>query len=109
MHPVHYRRRRHAPDVGRFTESDGRVLDPPRALEEGLARLRKEQRALSRKFEALKAAQTAENRAAKAEGREARRLPRSNRLKRQIAEVGRALIARRHVRCHLSRKSSISR
>jgi transposase len=83
-----------------LTLSDGRVLDPPRALEEGLARLRREQRAMARKFEALKTRQAEESRAAKAEGREARRLPRSNRLKRQIAEVGRAHTRVTNVRDH---------
>lgn len=89
-----------------LTLSDGRVLDPPRALEEGLGRLRKEQRALSRKFEALKARQAAENRAAKAEGREARRLPRPNRLRRQIAEVGRAHTRVANVRSHWHKRNA---
>jgi transposase len=83
-----------------LTLSDGRVLDPPRALGQGLARLRREQRALSRKFEALKARQAEENQTAKAEGREPVRLPRPNRLRRQIAAVGRAHTRVVNVRDH---------
>lgn len=75
-----------------LTLSDGRVLDPPRALDEGLARLRRAQRALSRKFEALKARQ--------AEGRDPVRLPRPNRFRCQIAEVGRAHTRVVNVRDH---------
>ncbi|MSU92023.1 hypothetical protein GE300_20935 [Rhodobacteraceae bacterium 2CG4] len=70
------------------TFSDGRRLDPPRALTEALGTLRREQKVLSRKFEALKAQQAAKNRAARAEGRVAERLPLPNRLKKQIVRVG---------------------
>lgn len=83
-----------------LTLSDGRVLDPPRALAEELTRLRKVQKALSRKFEALKARQAAENEAAKAEGRKPEKLPLPNRLKRQFAEVGRAHTRVVNVRDH---------
>ena len=83
-----------------LTLSDGRVLDPPRALDQGLGRLRRAQRALSRKFEALKARQAEEARAARAEGRDPVRLPRPNRLRRQIAEVGRAHTRVVNVRDH---------
>jgi hypothetical protein len=61
---------------------------------------RREQRALSRKLKALKARQAAENRAAKAEGREPVRLPRPNRLRRQIVAVGRAHTRVVNVRDH---------
>ncbi|MCE6971064.1 hypothetical protein, partial [Cereibacter sphaeroides] len=71
-----------APDVGAdpglaavLTFSDGRSLDPPRALAENLGKLRHEQKALSRKFEALKKRQADENRAARVGGRAAERLP----------------------------------
>lgn len=84
-----------APDVGAdpgltaiMTLSDGRSLDPPRALAENLGRLRKEQRRLSRKFEALKSRQKSENQAARAEGRDPERIALPNRLRRQIARVG---------------------
>lgn len=84
-----------APNVGAdpgisavLTFSDGRSLDPPRALADRLGQLRHEQRTLSRKFEALKARQAEENRSARAEGRAPERLALPNRLRRQIAKVG---------------------
>ena len=83
-----------------LTFSDGRRLDPPRALAENLAKLRHEQRKLSRKFEALKAQQAAERRLAQAEGRDAEALPRSGRLKRQIARVGRVHTKVTNIRDH---------
>ena len=83
-----------------LTFSDGRSLNPPRALEEQLGRLRREQRKLSRKFEAQKARQAEELRKARAEGREAIRLPLSNRLRRQIAQVGKVHTKASNVRDH---------
>lgn len=102
-----------APDVGGdpgltavMTFSDGRTLDPPRALDQALGRLRREQRDLSRKFEALKARQASENRAARAEGREAIRLPLSNRLRRQIEVVGKTHAKVANIRDHWHKLSA---
>lgn len=82
------------------TFSDGRSLDPPRALAGALARLRKEQRDMSRKYKAHKTKQAAENKAAKAADREVVKLPLSGRLKRQIAEVGKVHTKVANVRDH---------
>lgn len=71
-----------------LTLSDGKSFDPPRAFETNLGTLRREQRILSRKFEKLKARQKAADAAARAEGRDPERLPLPNRIKRQIARVG---------------------
>ena len=71
-----------------MTWSDGRVLDPPRALDEALGDLRRAQRRLSRKFERQKKRQAKENAAARAEGRDAVKLPLSVRLRKQIRKVG---------------------
>jgi transposase len=71
-----------------MTWSDGRVLDPPRALDLALKNLRREQRKLSRKFEHQKKNQAAENTKARAEGRDPVRLPLSGRLRKQIRKVG---------------------
>lgn len=92
---VHRQAPADAPDIGAdpglsavLTFSDGRALSPPRALDQSLAQLRHEQRALSRKFEARKLRQAAENREACAEGRAPAHIPISNRLRKQIAVVG---------------------
>ena len=82
------------------TFSDGRSLDPPRALAEASAKLRKQQRIMSRKFEAQKKRQSEEQKAAKAEKREPVRLPLSNRLRRQIVEVGKVHTKVSNVRDH---------
>lgn len=71
-----------------MTFSDGRKLDPPRALNAALGRLRREQKKLSRKFEIHKTRQAERGRAARAEGRPVERLALSNRLRKQIARVG---------------------
>ncbi|MFG6082229.1 hypothetical protein ACEUZ9_002873 [Paracoccus litorisediminis] len=71
-----------------MTFSDGSRLDPPRALDLNLGKLRHAQKDLSRKFEMKKRRQADENRLARAEGREAVKLALSNRLKRQIRRVG---------------------
>lgn len=83
-----------------LTLSDGRVLDPPRALAGKLGELRHEQRKLSRKFEKLKARQAEEHRAARAEGRDAQRLALPNRLRRQIARVGKVHTKVADIRSH---------
>ena len=92
---VHRPARPEAPDIGgdpgltaTMTWSDGRVLDPPRALDEALADLRRAQRRLSRKFERQKKRQAAENAKARAEGRDAIQLALSGRLRKQIRKVG---------------------
>lgn len=104
---VHKPAREGAPDVGAdpglataLTFSDGRRLDPPRALKGHLRELKHEQRRLLRKFEALKARQAQETRAAKAEGREACRLPLPGRLRRQIVRVGRVHTKVTNIRDH---------
>jgi len=73
-----------------LTNSHGDVYDPPRALKEQLANLRKVQRAMARKFRAKEAAHEAAKEVAKAAGVKAvplREVPHSNRLKKQIRKV----------------------
>lgn len=83
-----------------LTFSDGRIADPPKALDAQLSRLRRAQRSLSRKFEAHKARQAAETAAARAAGRMALRLPLPNRLKRQIGRVGKVHAKAVNIRDH---------
>lgn len=97
----------HARDIGAdpglaavLTLSDGRSYDPPRAFDMKLQELKKEQRILSRKFEKLRQRQKAEDKAAKIEGRDAVKLPLPNRLKRQIAQVGKVHTKIANIRDH---------
>lgn len=75
-----------------LTDAQGNRYNPPRALKDNLSRLRREQKKLSRKFEARKQQHEYAKWLAKKEGRQARSIKDveySNRLKRQIVKVAR--------------------
>ncbi|WP_244471042.1 RNA-guided endonuclease InsQ/TnpB family protein [Microvirga massiliensis] len=90
-----------------LTDSHGRVFDPPKALQEAQQDLKREQRILSRKFEARKRAHEQLVQAAAATGTKApalRDLPYSSRLRAQIRVVGKRHAKVENTRNHHHKK-----
>ncbi|MBC8737398.1 transposase [Paraburkholderia sp. UCT31] len=91
-----------------LTTAHGEVFDPPKALKESLAKLRHEQRNMSRKFEVRKAQYLEEQARRAAQNAEPlpalREIAYSNRLKKQISTVAKLHTKAKNIRQYHHRK-----